>query len=252
MSERVQISRPSDVRPQLKRTQMIILATITTIAHIASGAIAVVMGSITFAVRKGARSHVNAGRVFTVCMGLSSLLGAILGLIKFETFYITFHAGVLGMTLVLTGWLLARGQSGHRKGSFVALGCVNFLNTAGLVAAGFCALTLPEQTLRGFAAADYFFLAGMAGIALVNDLVILLRKTLSDRHRIAQHLWRMCLGFFIAAGSAFTGPGASIFPEAVRDSGLLSLPELTIILFMLFWLVRILFGRRRRPLLTRH
>ncbi len=231
---------------------MIILVTITTIAHIASGAIAVVMGAITFAVRKGARSHVNAGRVFTVCMGLSSLLGAILGLIKFETFYITFHAGVLGMTLVLSGWLLARAQSGHRKGSFVALGCVNFLNTAGLVAAGFCALTLPEQTLRGFAAADYFFLAGMAGIALVNDLVILLRKTLSDRHRIAQHLWRMCLGFFIAAGSAFTGPGASIFPEAVRDSGLLSLPELTIILLMLFWLVRILFGRRRRPILTRH
>jgi uncharacterized membrane protein YfcA len=124
---------------------------------------------------------------------------------------------------------------------------VNFLNTAGLIAAGFCALTLPEQTLRGFAAADYFFLAGMAGVAFVNDFVILLRKTLSDRHRIAQHVWRMCIGFFIAAGSAFTGPGASIFPETVRNSGILSLPELTIIMLMLFWLFRILFGTRRRP-----
>ena len=226
---------------------MIIFATITTIAHIASGAIAVLMGAITFAVRKGATSHINAGRVFTVAMGISSFLGAILGLIKYETFYITFHAGILGMTLVLSGWLLAKVRTGHRGALLVAIGCVNLLNTAGLVAAGSCALTLPEQTLRGFAAADYFFLAGMAGVALINDLVILLCKTLTYKHRIAQHLWRMCIGFFIAAGSAFTGPGAGIFSEAVRDSGILSLPELTIILLMLFWLFRILFGKGRRP-----
>jgi hypothetical protein len=99
--------------------------------------------------------------------------------------------------------------------------------------------------LRGFAAADYFFPASIAGFAVINDLVILLRKHLSDRHRIAQHLWRMCIGFFIAAGSAFTGPGAGIFPEAVRNSGILSLPELTIILLMLFWLFRILLGKGR-------
>ncbi|MEP3346218.1 MAG: hypothetical protein ABJN34_00400 [Litoreibacter sp.] len=229
---------------------MTILVTLITIAHIASGTIAVGMGAITLAAQKGARSHINIGRVFTACMVLSSLLGAALGLVKFETFYITFHAGMLGMTLVLSGRILARVQNRDLGAPFVAIGSVNFLNTAGLVAAGFCALTLPEQTLRGFAAADYFFLAGMASVALLNDLVILLRKTLSDRHRIAQHLWRMCIGFFIAAGSAFTGPGAGIFPEVVRNSGVLSLPELTIILLMLFWLFRILFGRHRCTLLT--
>jgi hypothetical protein len=154
------------------------------------------------------------------------------------------------VTLVLSGWLLARSRTAHRSAPFVAIGCVNFLNTAGLVAAGFWALTLPEQTLREFVAADYFFLAGIAGVAFINDLVILLRKHLSDKHRIAQHLWRMCIGFFIAAGSAFTGPGAGIFPAAVRNSGILSLPELTIILLMLFWLFRILLGKGRRPLVT--
>lgn len=225
---------------------MFIFLTITTIAHIATGTIAVVMGAITFAVRKGGSHHVNAGRVFTITMGLSSCLGAILGLIKFDTFYITFHAGVLGMTLVISGWLLARMRNRRRFASFGAVAGVNLLNTAGLIVAGFCALTFTDQTLRGFAAADYFFLAGMAGVGLINDLVVLLRKTLTDRHRIAQHIWRMCLGFFIAAGSAFTGPGASIFPQAVRDSGILSLPELTIIVLMLFWLFRILFGKGRR------
>lgn len=225
---------------------MILFVTITTVAHIASGTTAVVAGAIAFAVRKGAASHVNAGRVFTVAMGLSSFFGATLGVIKFETLYIAFHAGVLGMTLVLSGWLLARARTGHRGAVFFAIGCVNFLNAVALVAAGFCALTVPEQTLRGFAASDYFFLAGMAGVAVINDLVILLCRTLSTKHRIAQHVWRMCIGFFIAAGSAFTGPGAGAFPEVVRNSGVLSLPELTIILLMLFWLCRTLFGKGRR------
>jgi len=186
--------------------------------------------------------------VFTAAMGLSSFLGAILGLIKYETFYITFHAGVLGITLVLSGWLLARRPTKNRSALFVTIRGVNLLNTAGLVAAGFCALTLPDQTLRGFAAADYFFLAGITGVALINDLYVLLCKTLSYKHRIAQHVWRMSIGFFIAAGSAFTGPGAKIFPEAVRNSGVLSLPELTIILLMLFWLFRVLLGKGRQKL----
>jgi uncharacterized membrane protein len=112
---------------------MLIVVTITTVAHIASGAIAVLMGAITFAVRKGAATHINAGRVFTAAMGLSSLLGAILGLIKHETFYITFHAGVLGMTLVLSGWMLARGRTEHRSALFVTIGGVNLLNSADLL-----------------------------------------------------------------------------------------------------------------------
>ena len=104
---------------------MLFLVTITTFAHVASGAIAVVMGAITFAARIGAGSHIKAGRVFTVFMGLSSLLGAGLGLIKFETFYITFHAGVLGVTLVLSGWMLARVQNGRLGALFGAIGFVN-------------------------------------------------------------------------------------------------------------------------------
>lgn len=229
---------------------MLIFVTLTTIAHIASGTIAVVMGAIAAAARKGAKTHVNAGRVFTASMGLASFLGALLGVIKFETFFITFHAGVLGLTLVLSGWLLARVRTRHRSALYIVIAGVNLLNTLGLLAAGFCAQTLPDQILRGFSSSDYFFLAGMAGVALINDLVVLLCKTLSYKHRIAQHVWRMCLGFFIAAGSAFTGPGANIFPEAVRDSGILSLPELTIMLFMLFSLFRVLFAKGPRQQVT--
>lgn len=216
---------------------------VTVIAHVSLGTLAVVMGAIALGARKGRKVHISAGRVFVYSMGLSSLLGALLGAMKYETFWITFHAGILGACLVTSGVLAVRIRSSRARQYFIATAIVNFLNATGLLTAGWYATTLPEARLFGFAAADYFFLFGMAAIALIGDLRMIFGKQVSDRHRIAQHLLRMCIGFFIAAGSAFTGPGAKAFPEAVQQSGVLSLPELIIVVLMLYWLWKTL----RRP-----
>lgn len=212
-------------------------------AHVGFGAIAVAAGAFALGARKGAAIHIGAGRTFAVTMILSSALGAVLGLVKMDEFYITFHAGVLGVTLILGSWLTARTKGLRLSGASLAVGIVNFLNLTALIAAGAHALSLPGGLLWGFHGANYFFLAGMAGIAALGDTSLLFRKTLSDRHRVARHLWRMCLGFFIAAGSAFTGPGAKAFPEALRNSGILSAPEFIILALMLFWLARTLLRR---------
>lgn len=209
---------------------------IALFAHVTLGTLAVIMGIIALGSRKGRKVHISAGRVFVISMGLSSILGAVLGGLKFETFWITFHAGVLGATLVASGVLAVRIRAGRAKRWFVAIAGVNALNAAALFSAGWYATTMPDAHLFGFAAEDYFFLCGMAAIACGGDMRMIFGAQISDRHRIAQHLLRMCIGFFIAAGSAFTGPGASAFPEVVRDSGVLSLPELSIVLLMLFWL----------------
>lgn len=216
-------------------------------AHVGSGAIAIAAGAIALGVRKGAAIHIGAGRLFAVAMIISSALGAVLGLVRADEFYITFHAGVLGVTLILSSWLTARARGTRLGRASLAVGIVNALNAAGLIAAGAYASSLPNGLLLGFHAADYFFLSGMAGVAALGDVSLLFRKALSDRRRIARHLWRMCLGFFIAAGSAFTGPGAKAFPEAVRDSGVLSAPELIIFVLMVFWLVRTLLRRSAQP-----
>lgn len=205
-------------------------------AHITLGSLAVVVAAIALGARKGRKIHVRAGRIFVISMGLSSLLGAGLGALKYETFWITIHAGFLGATLVTSGVLAVRIRETRAKQLFVAAAVVNFLNATGLIMAGWVATTLPGARLFGFAAADYFFLFALAAIALIGDVVLMSGKQISGKHRIAQHLLRMCIGFFIAAGSAFTGPGASAFPEAVQQSGVLSLPELTIALLMLHWL----------------
>ena len=216
---------------------------IALFAHVALGTIAVVAGAITLGSRKGRNIHVSTGRVFVFSMGLASLIGAILGALKYETFWITFHAGILGSTLVASGVLAARIRNGGAKRAFTAVAGLNALNAIGLFAAGWRATTLPDARLYGFAAEDYFFLFGMAAIAFAGDAKLVFGTQISNKNRIAQHLVRMCVGFFIAAGPAFTGPGASAFPEVVQNSGILSLPELTIVLLMLFWLWKTL----RRP-----
>lgn len=209
---------------------------IATFAHIALGTLAVAMGGIALAARKGRKVHVLSGRVFVFGMAVSSLIGAALGALKYETLWITFFAGILGATLVISGVLAVRIAAPRSKRWFIAVGGVNALNAAGLLAAGVYASTMLDGVLLGFAASDYFFLFGMAAIAFVGDLKLLFAKSISQRHRVAQHLLRMCIGFFIAAGSAFTGPGASAFPQSIQNSGVLSLPELMIALLMLFWL----------------
>ena len=73
------------------------------IIHIALGTIAVAAGASALAVRKGAALHIRAGRIFACVMGLSSLLGAVLGLLQADTLYITFHAGILACTLIASG-----------------------------------------------------------------------------------------------------------------------------------------------------
>lgn len=217
--------------------------------HIIFGTIAVLAGSVALGVRKGSAKHINAGRLFAFTMILASGIGAILGLLKLDSHYITFHAGILGVTLITSSLLTVRARGSQLGYLSLGVGITNLVNTLALVGAGLHAMSLPDSVLLGFHASNYFFLSGMAGIAAVGDISLLFRKTLSNKHRLARHLWRMCLGFFIAAGSAFTGPGSSIFPQAVQDSGILSAPELIIICLMLFWFFRTLFSQSgsKRP-----
>ena len=200
-----------------------------------------IAGAIALAVRKGQDRHKAAGRVFVVSMAASSALGAWLGLILWETLYITFHAGVLALTLIASAWVSARSAADRLGLAGVIVVIVNLANFGALGALGVIASAEEGGEFLAFSAENYFFLAAMAGFGVLGDASFIVRKRLSDRHRIARHLWRMCFGFFIAAGSAFTGPGATAFPEWLRQSGVLSLPELLIFLIMLFWLVRTLF-----------
>jgi hypothetical protein len=105
-----------------------------------------------------------------------------------------------------------------------------------------------------------FFMGSVMLLAAMGDVRMLVRGGVSGTKRIARHLWRMCFGLFIAAGSFFMGPsnrplrllstvglGQHLSP-ALFNTGLYLILTVLPLILMIFWLVRIRFanayGRR--------
>ncbi|HEX9933028.1 MAG TPA: hypothetical protein VGB08_09325 [Allosphingosinicella sp.] len=81
------------------------------------------------------------------------------------------------------------------------------------------------------------------------DLAFILRGRLTGSQRIARHVWRISLAMLMVTFSTFAGDQIQkVFPDAVRGSFLLVLPAVAVLLAMVYWLVRLRFGRgiRRR------
>lgn len=210
------------------------------IVHIVAGTLAVLSGGVALFARKGSPMHRGAGNVFFASMLIASAAGAYVAFLIPEQF-IAFFGGILAFYLVLTGWLTVTRRD--RETSVIDIGAFLFALTSGVALAIFGQEALNSATgLRnGYAADAYFFLAAVSLLAAALDASVFMRRGLGGRQRIARHLWRMSFGFFIAAGSLFTGPGSKVFPELIRQTGLLSAPEAIIAILMVYWLVRVLF-----------
>jgi hypothetical protein len=98
-----------------------------------------------------------------------------------------------------------------------------------------------------------FFMGSVMLLAGAGDIRMLLRGGVFGTKRIARHLWRMCFGLFIAAGSFFLGPsnrplrllstvglGQHLSPALFSTTLYLILSILPLIL-LIFWLVRVRF-----------
>ena len=93
----------------------------------------------------------------------------------------------------------------------------------------------------------------MCLLAAAGDVRMLVRGGVLGAKRIARHLWRMCFGLFIAAGSFFLGPsnrplrllstvglGKHLSP-ALFSTGLYLVLTLLPLILLIFWLVRVRF-----------
>lgn len=218
--------------------------------HVVMGTIAVSSGFVAILAPKGRAVHRTAGHAFFISMLASAASGAWIAFF-IPSQFLAFLAGILTIYLTGTAWLTVRRAEG-RTGLIELLLFLTIVATAvGLLGLGMQALASKTGLVKGYAAADYFFLGGVAALATFLDATMLLRRGLAGRQRIARHLWRMCFALFIAGGSLFEGPGAKAFPEFIRESGALSLPTPLILLLMAFWLIRVLFTRwHNRPRLT--
>ncbi|MFL6313939.1 MAG: hypothetical protein ACJ71W_17725 [Terriglobales bacterium] len=214
--------------------------------HIGGGAIGLLSGFLALALRKGSRRHRVAGRVFAVSMMCMGGAAAWLAVMKSQPSNVL--AGTLTLYFVATAWVTIRRRAGETsKFDWVAL-LIPLAVGAVMMTSGIQALNSLTGAKYGVPAVMHFFLGSIALSAAAGDVRMLLRGGVFGTQRISRHLWRMCFGLWIAAGSVFLAR-QQLFPAFLRNTGALYFLTALPLLIMVFWLVRIRFtsAQKRNP-----
>ena len=174
------------------------------VLHICAGTVGLFSGTAAMSFRKGSPRHVRAGRVFVASMLIMAVGAVYLGIVKDQPSNI--GGGIITFYLVGTGWLTARRRDGETsRMDWVALlipltlGILIWVNGIGVLRSG-------ATSQNGVPVGMSFFMGSICLLAAAGDVRMLLRGGVFGAKRIARHLWRMCFGLFIAAGSFFMGP----------------------------------------------
>jgi len=221
------------------------------IVHICAGSLGLLSGTAAMCFRKGSRRHVLAGRIFVASMLTMGVFAVYLAIVRHQPSNI--GGGILTVYLIGTAWLTARRRDGETSRLDwivflipLALGILTWMNGISVVRNG-------ESSQDGVPVGMTFFMGSVMLLAAAGDVRMLVRGGVFGAHRIARHLWRMCFGLFIAAGSFFMGPsnrplrllstvglGKYLSPALFSTSLYLILTILPLIL-LIFWLVRVRF-----------
>lgn len=206
--------------------------------HIAAGMNALLAGTVAAAARKGGHLHARAGTFFFASMLVLGITAAAL-----EPFRSPEPGspvgGIIVCYFVLTSWMAARRSDGI-TGRFEIGACAAALTMAALIVWG--AIT-GASTPAG--SGPVFVFAGICLVAGLLDLNAVLRRKLTPAQRVARHLWRVCFAFFVATGSFFLGQ-QDLMPAAARGSPILFALAFAPLVLMVFWLIRVRFGKRFR------
>jgi len=231
------------------------------IVHILAGTVGLLSGTAAMIFRKGSHRHVLAGKIFVASMLTMAVLAVYLAIVRHQPNNI--GGGILTFYLIGTGWLTARRKDGETSRFDwvvllipLALGILTWMNGLRVVRSG---SSSPDGVPVGMA----FFMGTVMLLAGAGDVRMLVRGGVVGAKRIARHLWRMCFGLFIAAGSFFLGPsnrplrllsavgiGQHLSPALFSTTLYLILSVLPLVM-LIFWLVRVRFTnayRRSVPL----
>jgi uncharacterized membrane protein len=217
--------------------------------HIAGGSLGIVSGTAALVFRKGSRLHALAGRIFVASMLVMTSIGAAVA-----PFLISAHGdpklfdaigGLATFYLVATGWMTVKRKAGTIGAFEIAACALGFLLAAATISLGMVAYASPDGFAGGSGAKGFFFQGGIIAFASALDLKIVLKGGIAGIPRIARHVWRVGLALLIAMISFFLGL-QRVMPEFIQGSPFLFFPPLAVFAIILFWLVRLRFGKRLR------
>jgi uncharacterized membrane protein len=226
--------------------------------HICGGTLGLLSGAAALAFRKGSRRHVLAGRIFVASMLTMGAAAVCLAVVRHQPNNI--GGGILTVYLIGTAWLTVRRRAGETSWfDWIALliplviGILGWKN-------GLDALHSPTGEKYDVPAGMHLFMGTICLVAAAGDVRMLVRGGVFGTKRIARHLWRMCFGLFIAAGSFFFGPSnrplrllSSVgigqhLPAALLGTSLYLVLTLLPLILLLFWLFRVRFAKSRNSM----
>jgi uncharacterized membrane protein len=213
------------------------------ILHIFGGSVGLVAGTVAMAVRKGGRWHRIAGQIFVGGMLCLAATGAVIAYTRSEPPNIV--AGLMTVYMVTTAWMTGR----HKDGRSGIFDWAALISTFGFLAylwpMGIEALYMPHRMMNGVPAAMSLFLGTVMLVAAAGDIRMLVLGGVTGARRIGRHAWRMSFGLFIATGSFFLGQ-QQVFPVRWRGSAVLTVLGIFPLGLLVFWAVRLRFGKRFR------
>jgi hypothetical protein len=160
--------------------------------------------------------------------------------------------GILTFYLIGTAWLTARRRDGETSRFDwvvllipLVLGILTWMNGIKIVRNG-------ASSQDGVPVGMTFFVGSVMLLAATGDLRMLVGGGVLGAKRIARHLWRMCFGLFIAAGSFFLGPSnrplrllsavlGQHLPQALFSMTLYFILTILPLIMLIFWLFRVRF-----------
>jgi hypothetical protein len=211
--------------------------------HIAGGIVGILSGSAAMIFRKGSARHALAGKVFVSAMLTLASSAVYLAIMKNQMGNVL--GGTFAFYLVATAWATARHGDG-KTGVFdwVAM-LVPLLVGSALLMLGVGAAYGRVKAPPGVPLGMYFFMGSVMLLAAAGDIRMLARGGVFGAKRIVRHLWRMCFGLFVATGSFFLGQ-QQVFPAWLRGSPVLFIPALLPLALLIFWVLRMWFGKSYR------
>jgi hypothetical protein len=214
--------------------------------HIGGGFAGLVSGTVALLAAKGRPLHRLAGNVFFVSMSLMAVFAIYLAFVIPHQLVNVF-IGTFALYLVGTAWLTVRRQEGaigvSEKIAFLVSVCLcaPFVILAFQLAAGLPPLITTAIPFKGPVLIALYSFTAVLLIAAIADAKVVVGGGISGAPRIARHLWRMCLGLTLAAGSGFTNGFARLLPGPYHVPLAFFLPQFVPLFFLIFWMIRVRF-----------
>lgn len=211
--------------------------------HVVAGLIGLVSGIIAAFARKGGRLHRAAGNLFFVSMSIMAAFAAYLA-VAIPNQLVNVFISAFTFYMVGTAWQTVRRTGGVGLPEWIALAFALVISAPFVIlsfqlATGTPPLFKSAVPFKGPVLIAIYAFTSVLVIAAAGDAKVVFSGGISGAPRIARHLWRMCFGLTLAAGSAFTNGFARLLPGPYHVPPIFFLPQFLPIILLIFWMSRL-------------